>query len=166
MVPAAGNLPFQIRAAQVPAARACYLRALRSPSGPRSCSGRVLPPSSFSLAKTQPMLLAGLLYLGSGTGLSLFRWTRSGKTAEAPLRRPDMPWLAGAVLFGGVLGPVLLMFGLRVTPAATASLLLNFEGALTALLAWFVFHENFDRPIALTSACVASEARTLGRVDA
>jgi drug/metabolite transporter (DMT)-like permease len=68
---------------------------------------------------------------------------------ESPLRRGDIPWLIGAIVFGGVLGPLLLMIGLARTPASSASLLLNLEGAFTALLAWFVFHENFDRRIAL-----------------
>ena len=111
--------------------------------------GASTPAAKLLLGETPPMLLAGLLYLGSGTGLSLFRWLRSGQTAEARLARPDLPWLAAAVFFGGVVGPVLLMFGLRVTPGATASLLLNLEGVFTAVLAWFVFHENFDRRVAL-----------------
>jgi drug/metabolite transporter (DMT)-like permease len=68
---------------------------------------------------------------------------------EAPLVRADLPWLAGATFFGGVLGPVLLMLGLTTTPASTASLLLNLEGVFTALLAWFAFKENFDRRIFL-----------------
>lgn len=58
-----------------------------------------------------------------------------------------MPWLAGAIAAGGVAGPVLLMIGLTLMPASSASLLLNMEGVLTALLAWFVFRENFDRRI-------------------
>jgi drug/metabolite transporter (DMT)-like permease len=52
----------------------------------------------------------------------------------------------------------LLMLGLSRTPAATASLLLTMEGAATALLAWFVFHENFDRRIALGMACLVAGA--------
>jgi len=55
---------------------------------------------------------------------------------------------------GGILGPVLLMSGLRSTPASAASLLLNLEGVFTALLAWFVFRENFDRRIALGFALI------------
>jgi drug/metabolite transporter (DMT)-like permease len=39
------------------------------------------------------------------------------------------------------------MLGLAATPASSASLLLNLEGVLTALLAWFVFRENFDRRV-------------------
>src|SRR5262249_56170850 len=62
---------------------------------------------------------------------------------------------------GGVGGPVLLMLGLARTPAATASLLLTVEGAATALLAWFVFHENFDRRIALGMACLVAGAATV-----
>lgn len=97
-----------------------------------------------------PVLLAGLLYLGSGCGLSLWWVARSRRAkSEASLSRADLPWLFGATAFGGVAGPVLLLLGLAATPASTASLLLNLEGVLTALLAWFVFKENFDRRIAL-----------------
>ncbi len=73
---------------------------------------------------------------------------------EAPIARADLPWLVGAVVAGGILGPVLLMSGLRYTPASAASLLLNLEGVFTALLAWFVFRENFDRRIALGLALI------------
>jgi drug/metabolite transporter (DMT)-like permease len=65
------------------------------------------------------------------------------------LTRSNIPWLAAAIVFGGLLGPLLLMIGLTRTPASGASLLLNLEGVFTALLAWFVFRENFDRRIAL-----------------
>ena len=99
-----------------------------------------------------PVTLAGMLYLGSGLGLlacfavrALSR--RAARDTPAGLRTPDLPWLAGAILAGGVAGPVLLMAGLALTPASSASLLLNLEGVLTALLAWFVFKENFDRRI-------------------
>jgi drug/metabolite transporter (DMT)-like permease len=97
------------------------------------------------------LLLAGLLYLGSGVGLATWIGLRTllakGKNPEAWLQRADLPWLGAAILAGGVIAPVLLMFGLTVTPASSASLLLNLEGVLTALLAWFVFKENFDRRI-------------------
>lgn len=86
------------------------------------------PFAKLLLGEMPPVLLAGLLYLGSGLGLSILYAIRRGAVnAEAPLTRPDLPWLAGAVLFGGVLGPVLLMVGLHTTPASTASLLLNLE---------------------------------------
>ena len=125
--------------------------------GAAALFGGSTPFAKLLLGSVSPGLLAGLLYLGSGFGLLLWwlisqqrrRKDESGHKAdnEAPLTRPDWPWMGGAVLFGGVLGPLLLMMGLQATPAATASLLLNLEGVLTALLAWFVFHENFDRRI-------------------
>ena len=92
------------------------------------------------------------MYLGSGIGLGIV-WLRRRRFVEAaretPLRRRDIPWLAGAIAFGGVLAPLLLMLGLSRTPASAASLLLNLEGVFTALLAWFVFRENFDGRIGL-----------------
>jgi drug/metabolite transporter (DMT)-like permease len=97
-----------------------------------------------------PVLLAGLLYAGSGIGLALCRLVRRalpGPSSEAPLRPRDLPWLLGAVLFGGVLAPVLLMLGLQATPASTTALLLNFEAALTAAIAWIVFRENVSRGV-------------------
>jgi drug/metabolite transporter (DMT)-like permease len=103
-------------------------------------------------------MLAGLLYLGSGSGLLIWKLinspVKSASSQEAKLQRVDLPWLAGAILAGGVIGPILLMFGLAITPASSASLLLNLEGVFTALLAWFVFKENFDRRIALGMAII------------
>ena len=98
------------------------------------------------------MLLAGLLYFGAGLGLGLILLVRralrrSGPATEAPLVRKDLPWLAGAVISGGIAGPLLLMLGLQKTSAANASLLLNSEAVLTAVLAWTVFREHFERRI-------------------
>jgi drug/metabolite transporter (DMT)-like permease len=122
--------------------------------------GASTPFAKLLLGEVSPVLLAGLLYLGSGCGLALWRWlrSRSGGTVarEAGLKRADLPWLAGAVFCGGIVGPALLMLGLAATPAASASLLLNLEGVLTALLAWFVFKENFDRRIAVGMLCITA----------
>jgi len=57
---------------------------------------------------------------------------------------------------GGMVGPLLLMWGLSQTPASSASLLLNLEGVFTALLAWFVFKENFDVRIAWGMGLIAA----------
>jgi drug/metabolite transporter (DMT)-like permease len=75
--------------------------------------------------------------------------------------RTDLPALAGAVLSGGVVAPVLLMVGLAGMPASGASLLLNAEGVLTAVLAWVVFRENVDRRIALGMAAIVAGAVVL-----
>ena len=94
-----------------------------------------------------PVLLAGLLYLGSGLGLTVVRFVRDHGWKKVGIASSEWPWLIGAIGFGGVLGPVALMFGLTRTSGATASLMLNLEAVLTALLAWVVFKENADRRI-------------------
>ena len=109
--------------------------------------GMGTPLAKLLLADVGPLMLAALLYLGSGLGLALVRAVRRER-AVLP-QGTQWLWLGGAVLAGGVAGPVLLMLGLNNFNAADASLLLNSEGVLTALLAWFVFKENFDARIAL-----------------
>ena len=106
------------------------------------------PLAKLLLSSVRPWMLAGLLlYLGSGLGLTLYR--RFTKSPAVHLPRHELAWFIGAVAAGGVVGPVLLMVGLVGIPASGASLLLNAEAVFTALLAWFVFKENFDRRIAL-----------------
>jgi drug/metabolite transporter (DMT)-like permease len=113
--------------------------------------GASTPFAKLLVGQISPLMLAALLYLGSGIGLSAWLAVRAPRkvpgTGTASLSTADLPWLAGAVLTGGVIGPVLLMTGLQALPAATASLLLNMEGVLTAVLAWLVFHESFDRRV-------------------
>src|SRR6476469_7312106 len=83
--------------------------------------GASAPFAKLLLRDASPQLLAGLTYLGSGTGLAIVWILRRGAPREAQLDRHDVPWLAGAVAFGGVLGPLLLMAGLTRTPASSAS---------------------------------------------
>lgn len=122
--------------------------------------GAGTPCAKLLLAGVDPWLMAGLLYLGSGLGLGIYRVLR--RAPRAGLAPGEWPWLAGAVLVGGVVGPVLLMSGLRGMPASEAALLLNAEGVFTALLAWFAFRENFDRRIALGMASIVAGALVLG----
>ena len=95
--------------------------------------GAGTPAAKALLASIDPWMLAGLLYLGSGLGLTLYR--RVVGAAPVRLATRERGWLAGAVIAGGVVGPVLLMLGLTGMPASGASLLLNAEGVFTALLA-------------------------------
>lgn len=111
--------------------------------------GASTPFAKTLVGQVAPVGLAGMLYLGSGLGLLACIAVRalSGGDKPAGLSKSDLPWLAGAIAAGGIAGPVLLMIGLSLTAASTASLLLNMEGVLTSMLAWFVFKENFDRRI-------------------
>ncbi len=121
--------------------------------------GAGTPFAKLLLGPVSPWLLAGLLYLGSGSGLFMWRLLRRTKTSR--MNFAEMGWLAGAVISGGMIAPALLMWGLVNMPAAGASLLLNAEGVLTALIAWFVFRENFDRRIALGMVLIVAGASVL-----
>ena len=111
--------------------------------------GASAPFAKLLLGGIEPVLLAALLYLGSGVGLLALRFvlntSRPIVQAEAPLARSDTPWLAGAIAAGGIAAPIVLLFSLRNTPAASAALLLNFEGVATTLLALLVFQEEVSR---------------------
>ncbi|MEP7174331.1 MAG: EamA family transporter [Aestuariivirga sp.] len=110
--------------------------------------GASTPLSKFLLGSIDPWMLAGLLYLGAGFGLyavRIFRRVSGQETREAKLARAEYPWLALVVVVGGIIGPLLLMFGLSRTSASQASLLLNLEGLGTMGIAWLVFRENVDR---------------------
>ena len=117
--------------------------------------GASTPFAKLLVGDMTPLLLAGLLYLGSGLGLTavlavrhaLRRRDVAAAATAVSIPGADLPWLLGAIVTGGMLGPALLMAGLARGSAASASLLLNLEGVFTALIAWSVFHENADRRI-------------------
>lgn len=121
--------------------------------------GAGTPLAKWLLDTVDPWLLAGLLYLGSGVGLTVYRCLCHAPAVSLP--RNDLPWFAGTNLAGGIVGHVLLMIGLTGLPASGTSLLLNAEGVFTALLAWFVFKENFDRRIALGMLAIVTGAVAL-----
>lgn len=141
-----------------------WFEGLRRPGVPAALSAALLfsagtPFAKLLLTTINPWLLAALLYLGSGIGLTIYRWLRRSPAVQLP--RGEWPWLAAAIFAGGVVGPVLLMFGLTGMPASGASLLLNAEGVFTALLAWFAFRENFDRRIAFGMLAIVAGAVVL-----
>jgi drug/metabolite transporter (DMT)-like permease len=55
--------------------------------------------------------------------------------------------LAAMALFGAVIGPVALAWGLQRTSGASASLLLALEAVFTAVLAWAWYRESMDRRV-------------------
>jgi drug/metabolite transporter (DMT)-like permease len=120
--------------------------------------GVTTPIAKHLLSTESPWLTAGLLYLGSGIGLTLWRLIQDRGWAPSGLQRDDWPWLASAIVSGGVLAPGLLMLGLARTDAAEASLLLNLEAVFGAALAWIVFREATSRRIVLGffAICIAS----------
>ncbi len=108
------------------------------------------PLAKVLIGSIDPWLLAGVLYLGSGIGMAIIQAIRalaSKRPTQIKIPIRELPWLAGVIFFGGICGPVLLMYGLSHTPASTSSLLLDLEGVFTAGLAWLVFKEHYDRRI-------------------
>ena len=140
------------------------------PGVPLALSSAVLfgaapPVAKLLLAEISPFMLAGLLYLGAGVGLAAVEAVRSlsdaAKTEEAKISRADLPWLAAAILAGGIIAPVLLMSGLARTTASSGALLLNLEGLATMAIAWVVFRENADRRLLLGAAAILAGAAAL-----
>ena len=126
--------------------------------------GASTPLAKLLLGSITPWMMAGLLYLGSGLGLSMLivlRRMSGSLPSEARLSRSDLPWLAGTVVFGGIVGPALLLFGLVLTDAASASLLLNLEAVFTLLLAWTFFHEHVDRRLFIGAIAIVAGALVL-----
>lgn len=103
---------------------------------PVACKGLV--------GQMSPALLAGLLYLGSGLGLTavLFRQQLAVGKLVAGLSRRQWGNLLGAIFAGGVAAPLFLAYGILYGTASEVSLLLNFEAVATTLLAWLIFHEH------------------------
>lgn len=125
--------------------------------------GASTPLAKILLGTMPPAMLAGLLYLGSGVGLGAWYLLQRQRRCAAGVsacsnRFSPKEWqrLAGAIAAGGIAGPLLLMAGLSTTPAATASLLLNLEAALTLPVAWWFFHEHVDRRVAVGMGCIVA----------
>jgi drug/metabolite transporter (DMT)-like permease len=126
--------------------------------------GAVAPLSKLLLTSIDPQLLAGLLYLGAGLGLAALWVARNAfgfSSDEAPLRGHDLPRLAAVVLFGGILGPLLLMLGLERTSGSSGSLLLNLESVATMGIAWLAYREHVDRRLLLGALAIIVGAVSL-----
>ena len=122
--------------------------------------GAAPPLCKLLLDSVNPFILAGLLYLGAGAGLALYRLLRGKQAAagEAQLTAGDIPWLALAIGMGGIVAPVLLMFGLSLNTASSSALLLNLEGLATMAIAWLVYRENVDRRLLLGAFSILAGA--------
>ena len=123
--------------------------------------GLSTPIAKLLLPGSGPFMLAGLLYLGSGLGLVVLAPLR-GTPGEAPLGREDAMPLLGVIVAGGVIAPLLLMYGLGRLPGSAASLLLNLEAPLTIMLAVLVFGETLAPREALGAGAIVLGGAALG----
>ena len=120
--------------------------------------GLSTPAAKLLLDDFSPLMLSALLYLGATTALHASRLD----SREAPLSRADLPLIAGITFFGGTLGPVLMLFGLKHLSAVAGSLLLNLEAPFTALIAIGLLHEHLGRREALAAASIMPGAALVG----
>ncbi len=105
--------------------------------------GMAAPLSKLLLVELNYFLLAGLLYLGAAAGLLPFILFQF-KISIDRVDKKNILRIVGSILFGGVLGPVFLLLGLKIADAASVSLWLNLELAATAVLGWLFFKDHLD----------------------
>jgi drug/metabolite transporter (DMT)-like permease len=122
--------------------------------------GLSAPVAKLLLGQVSPLWLAGIFYLGSGGALAVLRAVRPA-VHEARLERADVPTLAGIVVLGGMVGPVLMLWGLQRTSALTGSLLLNLEAPFTMLVAVLLFREHMGKQAAAAAVCIVLGAALL-----
>ncbi len=128
--------------------------------------GASAPCSKLLLAGVGPLALSSLLYLGAGLGLGLaapLLSRKAGDGKEAPLRAADLGLLAGIIVFGGILGPIAMLFGLQHTSAMAGSLLLNLETPFTILIALLLFGEHLGRREQVAGGLIVLGAAVLGK---
>jgi drug/metabolite transporter (DMT)-like permease len=110
--------------------------------------GCITPGSKALIKSLPPQSMAGIMYFFAGVGLLAVLLARNSLSSSlARVKKADLKWFGLATLFGGILGPAFLVYGLAHISSSTASLLLNFEAVSTSLLAWFIFREHFEKRI-------------------
>ena len=107
--------------------------------------GAGVPITKRLLPEVEPLLLAGLLYLGGGLAVSLGRLAAGARIREARLTRSDLPRVLAVVILGGIVGPLAMVNGLLTVSGVSGALLLNLEGPLTVLVALVFFGEHLGR---------------------
>ena len=117
------------------------------------------PLAKGLLANVEPVMLAGLLYVGAFVGLTLVSRRSS---SEATLRRSDAPRMTAMIIAGGVVAPVLLLLGLERVSGVSGSLLLNLEGPFTILLGVALFREHLPRQAMIGAVTIFAGASLLG----
>lgn len=110
--------------------------------------GCITPATKFLANDLPPQSMAGLLYVFAGIGLlAILLFKQDFLNSFSRIQRKDYKWFSLATVFGGILGPAFLTYGVHYISGSTASLLLNLEAVLTSLIAWYIFKEHFEKKI-------------------
>jgi drug/metabolite transporter (DMT)-like permease len=122
--------------------------------------GASAPVAKLLLPSIGPLSLAGLLYLGAGIALTVYRLL-AGRGSEAAIQRSDLWLVIGIVLTGGVFGPILMLVGLEESLGLTGALLLNLEAPFTIMIAVLFFREHLGARESLGAVLVIIGAASL-----
>lgn len=105
------------------------------------------PISKILLDYIPSTVLAGLLYIGAGLGMAVVAFLRKKfnkeRAREEKLTKKELPFTIAMILLD-IIAPISLLFGLKFTTSANASLLNNFEIVATAIIAFAVFKEKIS----------------------
>ena len=99
-----------------------------------------VPVSKILLVHVEPTMMASLLYLGAGIGMSIVSLINKSDKGEK-LNKNDLPYTIGMIVLD-IAAPIFLMFGIIYGSSANASLLGNFEIVATTLIALLIFKEK------------------------
>ena len=111
-----------------------------------------IPFSKLLLVEVPPTMLAAFLYIDAGIGMAVLGAVKKNR-GEEPLRRSDIKYTVSMVVLD-IVAPILLMLGLKFSPAANASLLNNFEIVATAVIALAVFGEAVGKRLWIAIALI------------
>lgn len=104
------------------------------------------PFSKILLDYMPSTLMAGFLYVGAGLGMliiAVIRKARHTEVNEARLTKKELPYTIAMIVLD-IAAPISLLFGLKSTSSANASLLNNFEIVATAIIALMIFKEKIS----------------------
>jgi drug/metabolite transporter (DMT)-like permease len=107
--------------------------------------GIATPISKLLLDSLNSYTVAGLLYCGAALIFLPHIVKNYHRDFNHALIRRNAPKLLGIIVFGGILGPLLLLAGLNRAYATSVSIWLNFELVATALLGLLLFKEHLSK---------------------
>lgn len=126
-----------------------------------------IPLSKLLLIEIPPAMMAALLYLGAGIGMSIIWVVRSKKDkikSELKLTKKELPYTVGMVVIN-IVAAVFLMIGLAMTTSSTASLLSNFEIVATSLIALLFYKEDVSKRLWLAISLITVASIFLSAKD-
>ena len=125
------------------------------------------PFSKLLLEHVSPTMMAALLYLGAGIGMTILGLVRKAAgipSTEDHLTRKDLPYTIGMILLD-IAAPIFLMIGLNNTTSANASLLNNFEIVATTVIALVIFKETVSKRLWLAMGLITLSSMILSFED-